>query len=619
MRVGKIFLGLFTVILICLIFLVSVFEEPFEDKPFSPSFFVYTEANGNREEIYPWQNSDGEYWIFLPGYALMEQTVLVCREDIVCIDDIPVQDGGTLHRYEWNTAYLLSCSSEEGSIESTITFVRSGGVPSLYVDVQSGNMEYIHMEKGNEETGTMRLYDANGEVLFSGELSSVKGRGNTSWYSEKKPYNITLAQEADIMGMGAARRWILLAEGGNQLNIRNKIVYDFADRVGLEHTPDGEWVDLYLNGTYTGLYLLSERNEVHPNRINISPENSFVISMEHQVDMDKQSIPYVELGSTQVLRIRSTSMSNQELYQIWKTLRNALLSEDGRDPMTGKHWMDLIDLDSWVRKYLVEEVFANPDGGAVSQYFYMDDADPEKKIIAGPIWDYDYSMAGEGWWMSGYPGFMTMAREYTDDGMYLPWFYELYQKEEFYSRLTELYETEFRAQILELAETGLERYENEIFRASVTDGIRWGYTEAEIREELEFISTFLIKHERFLTDMWLSGTQYHIVRVQPYGYSSGYFAVKDGDLLPQIPVDESPNSLGWYEMNTEEPFDITQPIYEDVQIYEKREESQLPKIHFIPILIILVAIPCFLLYDVRQTRKSGRQRYDPAKVNEIPS
>ena len=69
--------------------------------------------------------------------------------------------------------------------------------------------------------------------------------------------------------MGAAKKWILLANAFDASNINNKMAYDFAAKAGCAYTPECRWVDLYLNGAYTGLYLLSERNEVDSQRVDI--------------------------------------------------------------------------------------------------------------------------------------------------------------------------------------------------------------------------------------------------------------------------------------------------------------------------------------------------------------
>lgn len=618
MRTGKIIPGILSMVLICLIAMVSFLGEPEGENAFSPSFYVCTETDGREEQIVPWKDSDGSYWIFLPGYARMEQTVFCSGADTVLIDGLPVSDGDALDRYEWNTTYSLSCSSEAGSVQSAVTFIRAEGIPSLYVDVASGSMEYIHMEKGNQESGTLRLYTSGGDLNYAGSLESVKGRGNSSWGADKKPYNLKLTQDADLLGMGSAGNWTLLAEGYNVLNIRNKIVYEFADEVGMPYAPDCEWVSLYMNGTYMGLYLLSERNEVHPERINIPQEGSFLISMESQGNLDKQKIPYLSVGSTQVLRVRHASMSEKELTDRWITLKNALMSETGADPVTGKHWQELIDMDSWVRKYLVEEVFGNPDGGVLSQFFYMDGADPEQRITAGPVWDYDYAMGGEDYWLKWEPNFLVLAREYIGNGMHLPWYYELYQKEAFRTRLAEIYRYEFLPRLHSLTDGVIEDYGAKIRPAAFCDGVRWGNSEEVIEEDLAFIKAFLRKRSAFLEDMWLGESRYHIVRFDPGRYGEGYLAVKHGDRLASLADYEADGDLGWYNADTGEPFDITQPVCEDVYIYIKKREAALPVIHYIPAVAITAALPILYLAD-RIKRKNGRRRNDPAKVNEISS
>lgn len=613
MRFGKIIIGFLTVLLMVLLLFAGTQETRVDDMEVALSFSV--QSGQGMEVIQCWKNEEGEFYVFLPGYAELDQVSAILGNAQAAIGGVTVSGDMSCREFELDWPYPFTYEENGRSLQSTITFLRSGNLPSLYIDVQSGSMDYIHMDKNNKETGVLRLYGVQGEEMYSGKLDVLKGRGNTSWSAEKKPYNLTLSQEADLLGLGAAQHWILLAEGYNALNIRNKIVFDFADRAGLAYSPDCEWVDLYLNGEYAGVYLLTERNEIHRERVDISEEGSFLISMENKKNMDLQKLSYVALDSTQVLRLRSTSLNNQELTQIWAQLKNALLSEDGRDPETGKHWLDMIDLDSWVRKYLIEEIFANPDGGAVSQYFYMDGADPERRICAGPVWDYDYSMGGEDFWMKNYPSFLVMAREYTDDGMYLPWFYELYRKEAFYSRLQEIYAEEYLPLFMELTQTGLENYFEKIAQAAASDQVRWENTGVSLEGEVAFIRSFLENRLTFLSDLWINGTEYHTVRVNPGQYEiDGYFAVKNGDTLPKLPDYELLGGIGWYDADTGETFDITQPIHEDAYIYVKKTETSLPVIHYVPVAAVMVVLLLLFLCDRVQTKKNGRQRNDSAQV-----
>ena len=110
-------------------------------------------------------------------------------------------------------------------------------------------------------------------------MEAIRGRGNATWLWEKKPYSLTLSKSADLLGMGAAKEWILLTNAPDPTHLRNKIAYDLAAEVGLLYSPESNWVDLYLNGEYTGLYLLTERNEIHPQRIPAG-NGTFLVSME---------------------------------------------------------------------------------------------------------------------------------------------------------------------------------------------------------------------------------------------------------------------------------------------------------------------------------------------------
>lgn len=579
-------------------------ESVIEEIPLS--FLISTEAG--EELIQCWQNDQGCAYVFLPAYAEMEYVYAIPGSQEISIDGISVADGMNCADFSLNEEYILSMNRNGIKQEETLIFVRSGNIPAVYMDVQSGGMEYIHQDISNREPGSIAIYGEQGEMLYSGKLDTVKGRGNTSWYAEKKPYNIALSEEADLLGMGKAKNWILISDGYNPVNIRNKIVYDFSKKAGLSFTPDSRWIDLYLNGEYAGLYLLTERNEVHENRVNISKEGSFLVSMEDMGDMDRKNTPYLDIGSSQVLRVRYSDMSNQELREYWISLRNALTSENGVDPDTGKHWRDMIDLDSWVRKYLIEEVFGNPDGGAVSQFFYLDGSNPQNLICAGPVWDYDFAMGGEGFWMREYDSFLTMAREYSDDGMYLPWFYELYKKDTFYVRLTEIFQNEFLPLMDDLIETELEKHVEQIRMSVPSDSIRWGYSEEEITGDLDCIKDFLTNRVEFLSDMWLNDTVYHIVHLRFGESASGYIAVKDGETLPGIPEAYVLGGLGWFNHSTGLEFDIEQQIYGDTDIYLKEKESDIPLIHYVPVISMMLILLVMLLPDVCNMRKKqGRQ------------
>jgi len=538
----------------------------------------------------------------------MEQVFFVSESRTVAIDGVPVSEKMPAADLECNRAYPLRSVKDGVEMESTLTLLRSGGVPSLYIDVKSGNMEYIHLDKGNEEAGELRLYDDQGKLAYGGELDSIKTRGNTSLAADKKPYSLMLTENTNLLGMGAARRWILLAEGYYSCtNIRNKLVYDFAGKVGMQYSPKGEFVDLYLNGEYAGLYLLSERNEIHEERVDIDPKTGFLVSMESIVRLETQKIPYILTDAEQALRIHHSDLSRSELQERWQRVENAILAEDGNDPTSGKSWQELIDLDSWVEKYLLEEIFANQDGGAISQFYYYDPALDPTRIFAGPIWDYDMAMGGHDTWLRGHTDYLIMNREYKDADIYMPWHHALYEKKEFRERLVELYGKKFLPAMEAFLDEELNDAQEVLSRAHIQDAYRWGYSPEDIQREIAYIRTFLRERLSFLSDLWINETQYHIVRVNPGGNDGyGYLAVKSGECLPELPVSYNQMDLGWYVEGDETPFDTTGPIFEDIRIYIKKEEFQIPKIHCIPVAAVVVALVLLVFQDWRLMKRNRR-------------
>lgn len=615
MRCNKIIIGLFSLGLIILGFVAMSFEN-ISGPSFSEELLFQIGTGENTEYIRCWENDDNTVYVFLPGYAqLADIRVQIKGSCRVLIDGSGVSHGDSCGKYTTDYSYPLVMKYGKNTVQKKLVFIKSGQIPAMHIDVKSGSMEYIHMDKDHKETGVMRLYDAEGNLLCYDVLQTIKGRGNSSWGAEKKPYNLVLSTGKDLLGMGAAQRWILLAEGfQSSINIRNKIVYDFADAAGLSYSPECRWVDLYLNGEYAGLYLLSERNEVHENRVNIAGDGHFLVSLEFEYRLKDAGNPYVRTDGGQVLRIHSSDMEDRELDRIWQSVENALASENGIDPVSGKSWKDLIDMDSWARKYLLEEIFGNGDGGSLSQFFYRKGNDLEEKIYAGPVWDYDMAMGGYDIWLKYYTNYFVMDRSEKEKGYGNPWFQSLYRKPEFRSLVEKLYETEFLPLMEHLRTDGLDAYYQYTWESHRSDGIRWGITEDSIDYERNYIRNFLTERTAFLSEIWLEHVPYHVVKVDTgRAWLYGYFAVKPGQCLPELPPCEEINGIGWFDLKTDEPFDVTQPIWEDAEIYVKVQSFQIPKIHYVPLVGITIILVGLCVASGYRTKKNRRVQDDPAK------
>ncbi|MDO5401565.1 MAG: CotH kinase family protein [Eubacteriales bacterium] len=528
----------------------------------TPAFSFEAVTDQGTETIQVWTREDGAGFVFLPSYVNLDQLRIQTKRPVF-FDGTKMTYGKTCEKLSLDREYPLSgvggCTS--------VTFLKSQGLPTLYIDTASGSLEAIHGSKENAEQAAMRLYSATGERVYYGNLDSIKVRGNSTAGEDKKPYNLTLSREEDLLGMGAAANWVLLANAFDVTNLRNKIVCDFAGKAGLAYSPESRWVDLYLNGEYAGLYQLSERNEVHPQRVAISKEGSFLVSMDFTESLAAQGTAYIETGSTEFgLRVRYSDVSNQTIAEAWRSIEAATAAEDGVDPVTGKHWTELIDLDSWVRKYLVEEIFANVDGGRASQFYYRNGAD--QRLFAGPVWDYDRTLFNPCiYWEFG--GTTQPDRSYNS--FYVNCnstsaYYHLYGRPAFYSYMTQVYQRDFLPLLRELSETGFFGYEEQIRHSSRLNQIRWSIPDAQ--EQTQALWDSIAGRTAFLTGLWLENREYVRVLARYVDRNVEYY-LTPGESLSQLP--QYP-SYDWYDARTGQRVDTQAPLWEPMEI-ELREKQ----------------------------------------------
>lgn len=608
MKLNKILISCFTVLLVIFVVMLLLTTNS-ESQPVL--FDVEISAPDYSEKI-DYFESDDTIYVFVPSYLQLSDITITKSDDTeVCVDG-QVLSERLLSDFECEREYSLNYKSGDEDVSKSLVVMKSQGVATMHIDTMSGVMDYIHDDKDNSESATMRLYREDGTLDFSGDLESISGRGNYTWDNfDKKPYNLTLSQQADLLNMGQAQRWVLLANALDDSNIRNKFLYDMAGKVGLKHTTDSQFVDLYLNGEYAGLYLLCEKIEVHEQRVDIATDDSFLVSMVPQVRVSAENYTYIQTNSTQALRVHyPESNSDEQLTELtatFQSVENAIMSENSIDNITGKTLTDLIDIDSWARKYLMEEISANWDACSVSQYFYYDSADASGRIYASPVWDYDNTLGNKNAFGTQNSQVLYGNFEYVRDNLYTPWFYHLYQKDEFYSKVVQLYQSEFLPAFEHAIETDLYDYADVISKAAVLDNTRWGI-DADIVEEIEYLHSYTSERLRFLSQIWIEDKDYHTVTLKNGFYI--HYIVFDGEQLPPLPQGDSSEQvtfLGWYYDGTHEPYDKDAPIDSDIVLSAKWQtnssETFSDVFKVLPVLVFAVLLCALLLADFRRNKK----------------
>lgn len=273
---------------------------------------------------------------------------------------------------------------------------RKTDLPSLYVNTY-GNSP-ITSKENYILAKLWRLSDNGVEVYDSLE---IRGRGNSTWGLQKKPYRIKFAHKEKFLGKGRAnaRNWTLMANHVDNTLIHNTTASYIGELLGQPFVPGSQFVDLTLNGEYVGNYQISDHMQVHKKRVDIYEQEEeasdtsnitggYLLQLEGQAG--NEPVHFYSTVRNKLIAVKSpdpdviNEAQKSYIINYVNNFEKILYSSNYKDSIKGyRPLVDSLTLASW---FLAEEFTANPDG-YFSIYFYKEKDDP--RLYWGPLWDFD--------------------------------------------------------------------------------------------------------------------------------------------------------------------------------------------------------------------------------------
>lgn len=313
----------------------------------------------------------------------------------------------------------------------------SSRLPSLWITMTPLQLDSILIDQDNKVAAEVLFLDTQGDTLFQGRLNHIKTRGNTTLKNKKKPYAIKFPQKQSFLGLERSKSFVLLANAFDESHIRNAIGLDLARLMGIP-APRYAYLSLYINGDYEGLYQMTNKVDVGKRALDITdldklneranpkpleeyewfglgrektvvqrkgvlldnnPEDitgGYLLDNTGPPNQYSKSISGFVSAANDNLRITSPQYASpQELDYIaerYNEMESAVQATDGFNPQTGKHYTDYLDLASFVRYYLLNEILFNFDAGWTSFMMFKDRDGIDPKFHAGPAWDFDRTL-----------------------------------------------------------------------------------------------------------------------------------------------------------------------------------------------------------------------------------
>lgn len=524
-------------------------------------------ADGSEELLYPWVDANtGITYFFLPSFVRDNQIYSDNMEkDSIWVDGECLSQWRSF-KWEEQTSYSVSCNGQDYQV----CFMRSGNLPTLFLETDSGDMNYLNADKKNEEAGEIHLIKPSGNVEYQGRLKKISARGNSTFAEDKKPYTFTLDKAYPLCGLDSGKKWNLLAMHYEDNKIQSKIVYDMAEYLGMEYTPGSTWVDLYCNGSYQGLYLLTEAITVGEGRVEIS-DGGYLIERDLVECLEPDEVAFTTDVCDYNFVINTPKIPTPEEYSEIKSfvqnIENLLVSGD-------TDYKKYIDLDSFAKQFLIDKLVLNPDAMRSSTFYYKDRDGDVLKV--GPLWDYDRAMG------VSMPDYKTAVGDYPNNMN--EWYMPLYADEEFYQKLL-LYYKQLLPYLQELLETRIDAYAELIGPSLAMDTTMWPldsiYTEYE--SYVRYLKYFLANRIRFINEVWdvsgatlegdFSSGEEHTVRFYAEdGTLLDSYPVKDGECITSLPELDQ-DSFEWRYHLDGKGFDTHYPVFEDMNLYATRKFS----------------------------------------------
>lgn len=505
------------------------------------------------EEIIQTWEKDGVHYLFLPAFVSQEEVLLTVYspEFYVINKGRSITAKESIHDIEQGKKF--DCQFIETGQKFKLCVVQSQNLPAVFLQTGSGGVRELKADKEYVIPGMLRAVSGDGKEQNMFALKAIGGRGNTSFAGyEKKPFSITLNEADSVLGLCTGVKYALLSNASDPSLIRNDIARNMEMALQLPFSQRGQFVDLYINGEYQGNYYLCADIEVGRERVDITDMEAVMNLIYRNCNYESKEVyekdyakarklsvnpkditggylierEYVQRFEYEYHQLESTFITDAKEHFVVKNpgycsveqieyirqyvneAEKAILSPDGINRMSQKSYGDYIDVDSFVKKYLVEEVSKNYDAGVSSSYFYKDSDLKGGKLCAGPGWDYDMSMGNYVEWMEDFSADPTGISELAFHTYATSWYTKLYQKDEFYEKVKKAYVQTVEPFLSMLLEDGLEEYEKTLEASAVMNEIRWQeelaqnpyYTNRE--KTLVELKEFLTARKAYLDEAW---------------------------------------------------------------------------------------------------------------------
>lgn len=287
--------------------------------------------------------------------------------------------------------------------------LRATGLPEFHVtlnDYPTWTELNTSWGKSYEYSATLRM-DGNGMFDDLPEQTVIfRGRGNSTWNMPKKPYRFKMNKKASVCGLKKAKTFALIANFIDGTLMRNAIALWTANYLGLPYSNHCIPVNVYLNGTPKGQYMLTEKIGIGGGSVDIDELKGMLFELDSNYDEDfrfryywkssdgrQRQLPVMvkDPDLTEIAPLIGTTAN--EYFAKWQDDFTKFADAVVNTPATGS-LKDYLDLDAAANFFIVNSLANNHEmKHPKSLYLHKDSIEGVYKF--GPVWDFDWAYTFE--------------------------------------------------------------------------------------------------------------------------------------------------------------------------------------------------------------------------------
>lgn len=283
----------------------------------------------------------------------------------------------------------------------------------------------------------------------------IELRGSSSQIFPKKSYAVETRDSlgndisVSLLGLPAEEDWVFLGPYNDKTLIRDALAYKLARDMG-RYASRSKFFELVINGDYKGVYLLLEKIKRDANRVNIRKLNptdttgdavtgGYIIKID-KLDGENNDGWYSEFRpfsqSSKRIFYQYHYPAPDEIVEAQKNYIKAFIYAF-ESAMFGPYYADTmlgypkyIDVNSFVDYILLNELVKNIDAYRLSTFFYKDRDSRNRKLFAGPVWDFNLAFGNCDYYQAYNPSgwYIEYVSDYSNipswENFYIPFWWK---------------------------------------------------------------------------------------------------------------------------------------------------------------------------------------------------